>query len=122
MDDRGRPNLKHRLPRGGTLCDFCAMEVIQRLYGCNNFLFMSESVFDRRTAWWAACKLCSVLIDSGRLPELTDRVMAQVCRRKGLTDVEREVLHKSLTRLHKGFDTHRLRSTILTVTNGERLA
>lgn len=117
----GRPH-HHRLPRGGTLCDFCAQEKIHCLYGCTNFLYMNEKVFDRPTAWWGSCAICAEMIDAGHLSELTDRVMAQVCRRKGLTDIEREVLHKSLTRLHKGFDSHRLRTTVLTVTGDARLS
>ena len=113
-----RPQLNHRLPRGGNRCDFCGGAPVLHLYGCTTFLFLDAKIFDKQMrGWWAACLECSALITGDLWGPLTDRVMVEVAKRPGISRPELELLRKSLVRLHKGFENHRL-SMVLTVVLG----
>src|ERR1700677_2131796 len=97
---------QHRLPRGGNVCDFCGKSTVSKLYACNNFIWHDRDIFARSSGRWAACPGCSVLIDRGAWDALTARVMRCVQQRKGLSAIDRALLHNDLRALHKLLREH----------------
>jgi hypothetical protein len=74
---------RHRLPRGGNCCDFCASSEVLNLYSCRNFEWEGTPVFRADVGRWAACSMCSSFIDGQRWGQITRRVMREVGKRAG---------------------------------------
>ncbi len=96
-------NTGHKLPRGGGRCDFCAVPAVSKLHACKNFVWEGQSVFSTEVGRWAACYLCSSLIGNEQWIKLSNRVMREIAKRKGIDEEQLKRLRKSLRGLHKGF-------------------
>lgn len=106
MPLRPQINSLHRLPRGGGNCDFCGVYAVAKLYACKNFTFAGQPVFDSDIGRWAACHNCSGFISESRWIKLSNRVMREVEKRKGVTPVQLKDLRRTLLQLHKHFGAH----------------
>jgi len=105
MPSRPRIN-SHRLPRGGGRCDFCGINAVVKLYACHNFSWEGQRVFEGDTGRWATCFLCCELIEDSKWVRLSNRVMREVVKRKGITDNQLKTLRRTLLALHKAFGRH----------------
>lgn len=103
---------RHRLPRGGSHCDFCSSPDIESLYYCDNFEWEGSAVFKGATGRWAACWLCSKLIDGMQWSRLNSRVMREVLKRADLTPEGARLLRASVKVLHALFAKHMGRETL----------
>lgn len=110
-----RPQLKHRLPRGGNACDFCGAPDVYSLYACHNFDWQGVPVFRANAGRWAACWACSDVIEVQRWDQLNRRVMREVSKRQGISPDELESMRVSLKALHKLFAAHVLDGEALKV-------
>lgn len=99
-------NAGHRLPTGGSNCDFCSAPSVVRLHACTNFTWEGHQIFTQPVGRWASCYMCSRLVDAKLWGRLTLRVMREVSKRKGVTDGELKTLRRSLKTLHAGFGLH----------------
>ena len=63
--------LKHVVPPGGPVCDFCTDNPAAYCYPCQTFVV--EAVGWRSVGSWAACASCAALIELGNLEELARR-------------------------------------------------
>lgn len=111
----GRPARGHRLPRGGNACDFCGIAEIKTLFSCKNFECDGFPVFRADHGRWAACRVCSGLIEAGEWGQLNRRVMREVRKRRDATEVELTRLRETLKALHSGFASNMVKGAALTV-------
>jgi hypothetical protein len=106
---------KHRKPRGGDNCDFCAEMLVARLYACRNFRWDDHEVFTHTIGRWAACAACSELIDAQAWTRLANRVMARVAQRQNLTVSDIDVLRKDLRLMYATLRVHLVPGEVLFV-------
>lgn len=108
---------KHRLPRGGSHCDFCGIPNIETLFSCRNFVWEDSPIFKQDLGRWAACWACSKFIKAEQWGQLTKRSMRQVAKRHGLTGLELRLLRDSLSQLHRLFSRNVVKGEALKIIN-----
>lgn len=91
---------QHRLPRGGDRCDFCGMSTVSSLYTCTNFLWHEQRIFAGDSGRWAACAVCSGLINRAGWEALVERVMREVRKRRSPSRSELGILRADLQALY----------------------
>lgn len=110
-------NPRHRLPRGGRLCDFCGKEPIAKLYACTNFQWQDANIFQVETGYWASCWTCAGLIDAEKWLLLRNRVMREVQKRKNLDAADVPRLRRELKELYGAFAESAVPGRVLEVKN-----
>ena len=110
-----RPQLRHRLPRGGDCCDFCGIQDVHSLHSCANFIWEDKPVFQADHGRWTACWQCSEYVDSQKWGLLTRRVMRAISKRKGVTGADLDALRSSVKKLHALFAQHVVQGEALKV-------
>lgn len=113
--NRPDSGIRHRLPRGGNLCDFCGRFKVAKLHACKNFQCGDRCVFKNDTGHWAACYLCSSLLLSEDWTALTARVMKEVRKRKDVAVGELRMLRRELAGMHKALSKHMIPGRVMTV-------
>lgn len=95
-------------PLSNPVCDFCADPHPIRVYAAEDFTMMKKSALPQASEGaWAACKVCTELIDSHRWSELTSRALDNICRSNpNLTERDRPFLRLTLMEIHSNFRKH----------------
>jgi hypothetical protein len=97
---------QHRLPRGGGNCDFCGAPHVVMLHACRNFRWEDRPVFNGPVGRWASCQICAYLVEDGKRTKLTNRVMREVSKRRGLSPEDLVALRITLKVLHAELSKH----------------
>jgi hypothetical protein len=92
---------------GREVCDFCTAEPTYRLYACRNFVWLKQGTLTHESIGaWAACELCTALVDAGRWAELTEPALVQFRKQYGYTPSEEQHFREQFRSLHRLFEMH----------------
>lgn len=115
MSQRPDTGIRHRLPRGGNVCDFCGANDVIKLFACHNFQCGERNIFSRDAGHWACCHLCSRLVTAKDWTGLTKRVMREVRKREGVDKKEFVFLRKQIAGMHADLEKHLIPGFVLDV-------
>ena len=97
---------------GLELCDFCTAEPTFRLYACRNFVWLKQGTITHESVGpWAACEVCSRLVDGGRWAELTERALQKFKEKYGYSPYEEQHFREQFWSMHKLFQMHMIKES-----------
>lgn len=96
-----------RIERDPHVCDFCADPFPVTAYQCENFVWEKDSILPHQSdGAWAACRVCSDLIDGGKWISLHDRAFDKFVKTHGIPFIAQPSIRLTIIELHDLFRAH----------------
>jgi hypothetical protein len=101
-------------PITGPICDFCSSSEVYTSYVAEAHISLTveteqEKIDLGSDPGWAACKVCSRLIDNDKWKELEDRAVRLFSAGMGMTWGQRQEMRMKVRQIHLRFRDHRKR-------------
>ena len=98
----------HIVTAGSNMCDFCSCLSVFKIYRCKNFELRGTPVFNKREGLWAACWMCSQLVDDKKWPALTEHAFQVFMKKHRVPRYEALQVREQFAEMVRLFSAHRL--------------